>query len=81
MQPEDKKHAVERAAEQKALFKDFSADDKTGGNYNGYNKLYKDLVDQDKDSYRRSEAPTVPFIMTNSGKVIYIRLFQTYHFR
>ena len=39
------------AAEQKALFKDFSADDKTGGNYNGYNKLYKDLVDQDKDSY------------------------------
>ena len=26
-----------------ALFKDFSADDKTGGNYNGYNKLYKDF--------------------------------------
>ena len=46
----DKKHAMyeDDAAEQKALFKDFSADDKTGGNYNGYNKLYKDLVDQDK---------------------------------
>ena len=50
----DKKHAMyeDNDAEQKALFKDFSADDKTGGNYNGYNKLYKDLVDQDKDSYQ-----------------------------
>ena len=42
----DKKHAMyeDDAAEQKALFKDFSADDKTGGNYNGYNKLYKDWL-------------------------------------
>ncbi|MFR4033395.1 MAG: hypothetical protein ACLTZN_09365 [Streptococcus sp.] len=38
-------------AEQKPSLRT-SADDKTGGNYNGYNKLYKDLVDQDKDSYQ-----------------------------
>ena len=52
------------AAEQKALFKDFSADDKTGGNYNGYNKLYKDLVDQDKDSYQ--------IVLGSNGTVYYV---------
>ena len=51
-------------AEQKALFKDFSADDKTGGNYNGYNKLYKDLVDQDKDSYQ--------IVLGSNGTVYYV---------
>ncbi|MFR6453296.1 MAG: hypothetical protein ACLUP5_08485 [Streptococcus sp.] len=48
----------------KALFKDFSADDKTGGNYNGYNKLYKDLVDQDKDSYQ--------IVLGSNGTVYYV---------
>ena len=62
----DKKHAMyeDDAAEQKALFKDFSADDKTGGNYNGYNKLYKDLVDQDKDSYQ--------IVLGSNGTVYYV---------
>lgn len=62
----DKKHAMyeDNAAEQKALFKDFSADDKTGGNYNGYNKLYKDLVDQDKDSYQ--------IVLGSNGTVYYV---------
>lgn len=62
----DKKHAMyeDNDAEQKALFKDFSADDKTGGNYNGYNKLYKDLVDQDKDSYQ--------IVLSSNGTVYYV---------
>lgn len=62
----DKKHAMyeDNDAEQKALFKDFSADDKTGGNYNGYNKLYKDLVDQDKDSYQ--------IVLGSNGTVYYV---------
>ena len=62
----DKKHAMyeDDATEQKALFKDFSADDKTGGNYNGYNKLYKDLVDQDKDSYQ--------IVLGSNGTVYYV---------
>lgn len=61
----DKKHAMyeDNDAEQKALFKDFS-DDKTGGNYNGYNKLYKDLVDQDKDSYQ--------IVLGSNGTVYYV---------
>ena len=62
------------AAEQKALFKDFSADDKTGGNYNGYNKLYKDLVDQDKDSYQIVLGSNGTVIMwRTTGRVITIR--------
>ena len=62
----DKKHAMyeDNDAEQKALFKDFSADDKTGGNYNGYNKLYKDLVNQDKDSYQ--------IVLGSNGTVYYV---------
>ena len=62
----DKKHAMyeDSDAEQKALFKDFSSDDKTGGNYNGYNKLYKDLVDQDKDSYQ--------IVLGSNGTVYYV---------
>lgn len=62
----DKKHAYykDNEAEQKALFKDFSAEDKTGGNYNGYSKLYDDLVDQDKKSYQ--------IVLGSNGTVYYV---------
>lgn len=62
----DKKHAFykDNAAEQDALFKDFSASDKTGGKYNGYSKLYDDLVNQNQKSYQ--------IVLGSNGTVYYV---------
>lgn len=62
----DKKHAFyeDNEAEQKGLFNNFSASDKTGGKYKGYSKFYDDLVDQDKKSYQ--------IVLGSNGVVYYV---------